>query len=1236
MDNKPTMMSCPFCQTENPDVARFCMQCGQPLRHCSRCQTILPQQANYCYHCGLPQSKQGEQVTRSKTKRSPSAILRQYMSPEYAAKLESATQATSHIKSERRVVTILFCDVKGSTAMAEKLDPEEWSEVMNGAFEYLIEPIYRYEGTVVRLLGDAVLAFFGAPISHEDDPQRAVLAGLAMTEGIQKYRQQIEKQRNLAFDVRIGINTGLVVVGEIGSNLRAEYTVMGDAVNLAARMEQTAQPGTIQISGYTYKLIAPLFKFESLGMIDVKGKTEPVPAYRVVGLQKKPGRLRGIEGLNAPLIGREAELMQLEHILHQVADHGQGHLVCLIGEAGLGKSRLTRELKEAYLDDHLTHVFWSESRALSFESSRPYSQFQQHIRHFFEVNSHDSAEVVHAKIVELLKQQDSKNPTQTEHILETLLGVSLINVEDSNIKEGRFKQELFATVNQAVEERMAQAPIVMVFEDLHWADQASVELLLHLLPLMTTKPLLLLCVMRPDTEAPSWQVKQNAETLFSNHYTEIALSPLSSQDSEELVNQLLVISELPTQLRHLIQEKSEGNPFFLEEVVRTLLNEGVVQRTADGLYWQATRDITDIAIPDNLQSLLMARIDRLAEETKQTLQRASVIGRLFSYELLAAISSDPSLLPEQLNQLAELGMIRQTTTTTEPSYIFHHVLTQEAAYQTILLRHRRALHHQLGHILEDRYATQLESYAPILGHHFYEGGHVEKSGYYYTLAGDIAFQLSATTEAMTHYQRALEIQTQYFDTMSKQEQHDHQHVYLRLGRTFELLNQYEPALQTYQQLENLAETHTDESCLLASLMAQATIRSTFTGVYDVMEAEQLCLRGIMLARKLNDRAAEAKVLWNMMLLERAKQDPIQGIAYGEQSLAIAREHNLTEQLAFTLNDLQFLYMAAGKFEDSRKVLIEAGNLWRQQENLPMLTDNLGNAIILEYMLGDYHEALATSEQAYLLSEMIENQWGQIFSRIMNAAIHYDLGHIDEAITVAEDILQQTKRSNVTPFARVNQLSSLAWIYGNLGLVDKACKMAEQASLEAVQYDTFQTGALTMLAYVNLLNGNLISAQNHLQQIYKMLSPIPLTSFAQHLVAVMSAKLALANESFDEALNSVDEQITKNEALGLRPYLDDLLLIKAEIYMAQHQWDNAHATLLKAKPLAETLPNRRILWQLLAYLSQIHARWGQDSQAKQLQNEAWQIVQYLLNHMPDDLQDSFLQEPLVKALVLHKS
>src|SRR5919108_2292998 len=331
-------MNCPHCQALNPDQAKFCMNCGERL---------------------VPQSG----IEGGKPKATDFHLDR-YLPKELVTKLEAA-RARNSMVGERRVITMLFCDVKGSTAAAEKVDPETWTEIMNGVFEHMIRPIYKYEGLVPRLMGDAILAFFGAPITHEDDPQRAVLAGLEIQEGIKAYADEVRLKHGLEFGSRIGINTGLVVVGEIGSDLRMEYTAIGDAINLAARMEQTAAVGTIQISEDTYKLVAPFFEVEPLGEVEVKGKSAPVKTYRVLGIKSTPGRLRGLEGLSSPLVGRDAQLSVLNHRLKEL-DKGTGSAIGILGEAGLGKSTLIAEARKS--DEPGRHS-WLRGDSLSYTRS---------------------------------------------------------------------------------------------------------------------------------------------------------------------------------------------------------------------------------------------------------------------------------------------------------------------------------------------------------------------------------------------------------------------------------------------------------------------------------------------------------------------------------------------------------------------------------------------------------------------------------------------------------------------------------------------------------------------------------------------------------------------------------------------------------------------------------------------------------------------------------------------------
>ncbi|HET9494299.1 MAG TPA: BREX system ATP-binding domain-containing protein, partial [Chloroflexia bacterium] len=422
-------MKCPDCGTQNREDAKFCSNCGTSLAaKCHQCNFKLDPNAKFCSNCGRPV---GATVLAAVPAPAPAPTLdpdegetmgrmQQYVPKELLGKLEAA-RANRSMAGERRIVTVLFCDVKGSTALAEMLDPEEWAAVMNGAFEKLIEPVYRYEGTLARLMGDAILAFFGAPIAHEDDPQRAVLAGLGIVEGMKEYREQIKRRYGFDLSVRVGINTGLVVVGEVGSDLRVEYTAMGDAVNLASRMEQSADPDTVSISGNKYKSVANLFHFKPLGEIEVRGKADPVAAYEVLGVREGAVRERGIEGLSSPLVGREREMAALRSALEDVAA-GLGRVVLVVGEAGLGKSRLVAELKRT---PEAASLAWYEGRSLSYETTTPYAPFAQLFGSMFELDSGEGDAEQYANVLAGVEEAMPGQGEAMAPLVATLLGIKL-------------------------------------------------------------------------------------------------------------------------------------------------------------------------------------------------------------------------------------------------------------------------------------------------------------------------------------------------------------------------------------------------------------------------------------------------------------------------------------------------------------------------------------------------------------------------------------------------------------------------------------------------------------------------------------------------------------------------------------------------------------------------------------------------------------------------------------------
>ena len=1074
-------MNCPNCQTANPDAAKFCMNCGHALAlTCPNCATELPATAKFCFNCGHKlEIANLQSPMEHRTIPNLQPTLHQYIPGDFAARLEAARGSRAMV-GERRIVTILFSDVKGSTAMAGHLDPEEWAEIMNGAFEYLIAPVYRYEGTVARLMGDAILAFFGAPIAHEDDPRRAVLAGLDILQDIAPYRERVKQRWGLDFNVRIGINTGLVVVGEVGSDLRMEYTALGDAINLAARMEQTAQPDTLQIAADTYRLIAPLFDVEVLPGIEIKGKNEPVTAYRVIAPKTQPGRLRGIAGLDAALIGRKKELRLLQDTLVRL-QQGVGAIVFVTGEAGLGKSRLITELHQSPISNLQFPISWHQASSLSYEMVQPYGLFQHLIRQLCGAAEHESPAAVREKLAPILARLSDQWRNRAQPVFKALFALQ-DQTDGAHLAGEAFKRGLFDVMLQLWQEQAARGPAVLVFDDLHWTDPASAELLLHLFQLAEQAPLLFLCALRPDRTAPAWSVKQSAETNYFHRYTEINLEALSEDESSALVDNLLTVADLPPRLRQRILAKAEGNPFFVEEVVRTLIDSSVVTRDESGMHWRATADVEEIDIPDTLQALLMARIDRLEDEARRTLQLAAVIGRSFYYRVLQWIADNETPaaaaanLDRQLGALLRMDLIREAARVPEVEYVFRHALTQEATYNTILLRRRREFHRRVGEAIEALFPDRLEELASALGYHFAVAQDA-RALTYYTQAGDVAYRLYANREAVSHYTEALKLGRR--EGASSQQLI---HLYANRGRALDLNSQFEEARRNYREMEALARERSDRAMELAAIMARATLRSTRTPLYDATQGEALSKKSLVLARELGDRAAEAKILWNLMLLQiYGVENAVEAARYGEQSLAIARELNLRHQMAFTLNDLARVYQDLGQMAEARVALEEARVLLYELGDLPMLTDNLNTSMLYYYATGDYEQARTLEAEAQRASESSGNVWARASIAISRSFLALEQGEVGRGIQIVEEALQGNKQAIVPTVLAICYLS-LAALYATAGALDRAIEWCQQATVLADEImPSIRQWGFAFLAEAYFRQGDLAAGREALAQ-----------------------------------------------------------------------------------------------------------------------------------------------------------
>jgi class 3 adenylate cyclase len=545
---------------------------------------------------------------------------------------DAPTPAPPAASSERRPLTVLFADIAGSTAIAERLDPEDWTAIVGEAFGCMNGTVERYGGTVARLMGDGVLAFFGAPVAHEDDPERAVRCALDMVRSIEELGAANSATGTEGLRVRVGINTGPVVVGLVGTEKAHEYTAMGDTVNVAARMQGAARAGSVLVTSTTYRFVAPLVEASDVGMLELKGKADAVRAYEISAIRRGASATRGLAGARAPLVGRDAELERLMNMF-RVVQAGQGRVATVLGDPGLGKSRLLAELHES-IDREVGSVQWIEGRCLSYGETIPYHLVIDLVRSVIGVNSaadgQQLADALEKSLRDLLGDEWQESYAHIGHLLSVKLTPDMAaRLPLLSIEASKRNAASLVTLLRHVAER---GPAVVVCDDIHWADSASVETLLQAVPSVRSLPVLLIFSMRVERASTGWRLVSESRDMFGDSLTEVRLEPLSLDDSRALVANLLKIESLPAETRDSVLAKAEGNPFFVEEVIRMLIDSGAIIH--EGERWIANDSATHIAIPDTIHGLLLARIDRLPQETKRTLRVASVIGRQFGVSVL--------------------------------------------------------------------------------------------------------------------------------------------------------------------------------------------------------------------------------------------------------------------------------------------------------------------------------------------------------------------------------------------------------------------------------------------------------------------------------------------------------------------------------------------------------------------------------------------------------------------------
>ena len=691
-------MICPKCQTELPEGAKFCLECG----HGFKADTSTP---------------------------------RPHPAPE----------------PERKHVTALFSDLTGYTALTERLDPEQVKEITGQVFAGIKQIIDKYEGFIDRLLGDGVLAFFGIPKAHEDDPVRAIQAALEIHDFVKGLSPLYEGHIGPPLSMHSGINTGLVVTAEVDSE-KGSQGVTGDAVNLASRLSSLAGPGEILVGEETVRRTRGRFEFQDLGPKRVKGKAAPVSVYKLIsGKAVAPASDRQV---SSAMVGRDQELNRLELQVMKVIN-GEGSVVNVVGEAGIGKSRLITELRQGEVMQKVTLL---EGRATSIGRNLSFHPLIDLLKQWAMISEEDSEESAFDKLERTIR---AIHPEEAEEILPfvaTIIGLKLKGKYADRIKgiEGEALEKLiFRNIRELLIKGSERVPTVIVMEDLHWADTSSLLLLKSLYRLAEKNRILFINLFRPGYWQGEDQSMDKIGELLPNHYIELCIQPLDQQAGEALIGNLLLIQGLPHTLRQQIIERSGGNPFFIEEVVRSLIDDGAIIRV--GGSFEVTEKIKAVVIPSTINDVLIARIDRLEERTRELVKIASIIGRNFFDRILKEVAASIEDIDNKLACLKDLQLIRDRIRMEELEYFFKHALAQEAAYESTLLQQRKVLHLKVAQSIEKLFQKRLYEFYGLLAFHYSQAGDLEKAEEWMTIAGEEALRTSASSEALHYYQEALRL-----------------------------------------------------------------------------------------------------------------------------------------------------------------------------------------------------------------------------------------------------------------------------------------------------------------------------------------------------------------------------------------------------------------------------------------------------------------------------------------------
>jgi class 3 adenylate cyclase/tetratricopeptide (TPR) repeat protein len=941
------VIRCAGCGFENRTGIRFCEECGAKLDQiCPACGAPVPPARKFCGACGTPLATAEAQLRFG----SPDSYT-----PKHLA--EKILTSKAALEGERKLVTVLFADLKGSMELLADRDPEEARRLLDPVLERMMEAVHRYEGTINQVMGDGIMALFGAPLAHEDHAVRACYAALRMQESVRHYAEEIRRSHGVTVQIRVGLNSGEVVVRSIRSDLHMDYTAVGQSTHLAARMEQMATPGSILTTEKTVTLAQGYVEVKPLGLVAIKGLERRVEVYELTGAGTIRSRLHAAttRGLTR-FIGRDSELDQLRQALERACT-GHGQVVAVVGEPGVGKSRFFWEFTHSPRTDGWLIL---ETQSVSYGKATGYLPVIDLLKAHFQIEGSDDSGKIREKVTGKLSLDEALKPTLPAFL--SLLDVPMEDVEWERLDPPQRRHRTLDAVKHLLLRETQMRPLLVVFEDLHWIDSETQALLDSLVESVPTASLLLLISYRPEYQHP-WGHK--------TYYTQVRMDPLPPERAEELLEDLVGKDSGLSPFKRRVIEQTEGNPFFIEETVRAMIETHVL--VGERGTHRLAKDVMAVGVAPTVQAVLAARIDRLSPEDKRLLQSAATIGKDVPFALLQAIAelSDEDLR-RGLANLQRAEFLYEATFFPDLEYTFKHALTHEVAYGTMLQERRRALHGRIVNCIETLYSDRSGEYTDALAHHASSGELWDKALRYRHDAGTRARDRAAYRAAVSHLEQAL------------------------------------VAAQHLPQTSEVVEESID--IRLALQRALFALNEIGRCLGEVREAERLAV-------SINDGPRLASINSQAILYFLAAGEPEAAVASGQRALTLAKNRQDRRGEAIIKARLGYVFQGVGRYREATTSLTESLELSGDHEIERIVSRRAWLCLVLSD-LGQFEQGAAQAQTALEIAQAARAPFDLVSAHFSLGYCHLQRGRLDEAIPRLERAYElcQQQGSDVWLFA----------------------------------------------------------------------------------------------------------------------------------------------------------------------------------------------------------------------------